>query len=60
MAGGLVQDVRRANHEGTPTFLAELAATNEQARGADPARFLDLSFTEALDREGLEQRLYGR
>jgi NitT/TauT family transport system substrate-binding protein len=56
----LVQDVPRATYEGTRTVLAEVAATNDQARSADPARFLDLSFIEALDREGLEQRLYGR
>ena len=56
----LVQDVPRANYEGIRTILAEIAATNEQARGADPTRFLDLSFIEALDREGLEQKLYGR
>jgi NitT/TauT family transport system substrate-binding protein len=57
---GLVQNVPRANYEGTRTVLAEIAGTNEQARGANPARFLDLSFVEALDREGLEQKLYGR
>ncbi|HEY7064459.1 MAG TPA: ABC transporter substrate-binding protein [Chloroflexota bacterium] len=59
-AGQLVQDVPRANYAGTQTILNELAATNEAARGADPARFLDLSFTAALDREGLEAKLYGR
>jgi len=59
-AGQLVQDAPRANYAGTQTILNELAATNEQARGADPARFLDLSFVEALDREGLEAKLYGR
>jgi ABC-type nitrate/sulfonate/bicarbonate transport system substrate-binding protein len=59
-AGQLVQDVPRANYAGTRTILNELAATNEQARGADPARFLDLTFAEALDREGLEAKLYGR
>jgi NitT/TauT family transport system substrate-binding protein len=59
-AGQLVQDVPRANYAGTQTILNELAAANEQARGADPTRFLDLSFAEALDREGLEAKLYGR
>ena len=56
----LVQDVPRADYEGTRTVLAELALTNPAARDADPARFLDLSFLEALDREGLEGRLYRR
>ena len=59
-AGQLVQDVPRATYAGTQTILNELAATNEQARGADPTQFLDQSFTEALDREGLEAKLYGR
>lgn len=59
-AGRLVQDVPRATYAGTRTVLEELAAQRPEARGADPARFLDLSFTEALDREGLEARLYGR
>ena len=59
-AGRLVQDVPRANYEGTRTVLEELAAQTPQARGADPTRFLDQSFTEVLDREGLEAKLYGR
>jgi hypothetical protein len=59
-AGQLVQDIPRANYAGTQTILNELAATSDQARGADPTRFLDLSFAEALDREGLEAKLYGR
>src|SRR5262249_17272335 len=57
--GRLVQDAPRANLDGTRTVLAELAATNEQARGADPARFLDLSFVEALTRQGLERAPFG-
>ena len=59
-AGRLVQRVPRATYEGTRTLLEELAAQYDQARGADPARFLDTSFVEALDREGIEERLYGR
>src|SRR5262249_39673077 len=51
-AGRLVQDVPRANHEGARTVLGELAATNERARDADPAQFLDLRFLDALDRGG--------
>jgi NitT/TauT family transport system substrate-binding protein len=56
----LVQDVPRAYLEGTRTILAELAATTPGAQDADPTRFLDTSFQETLDREGLEARLYGR
>jgi NitT/TauT family transport system substrate-binding protein len=59
-AGRLVQNVPRATYEGTRTLLEELATQYDQARGADPARFLDLSFLEGLDREGLEARLWGR
>jgi NitT/TauT family transport system substrate-binding protein len=56
----LVQDVPRAYLEGTRTILAELAATTPGAQDAAPAQFLDTSFQEALDREGLEAQLYGR
>lgn len=56
----LVQDVPRAYLEGTRTILAELAPTTPGAQDADPAQFLDTSFQEALDHEGLEAQLYGR
>ena len=59
-AGRLVQNVPRATYEGTRNLLEELAAQYDQARDADPTRFLDTSFVDALDREGIEERLYGR
>ncbi|HEY7064527.1 MAG TPA: ABC transporter substrate-binding protein [Chloroflexota bacterium] len=49
-AGRLVQDVPRATYAGTRTLLADLAAQYDQAREVDPARFLDVSFVEALER----------
>jgi NitT/TauT family transport system substrate-binding protein len=59
-AGRLLQNVPRASYEGTRNLLEELATQYDQARGADPARFLDTSFVEALEREGIEERLYGK
>lgn len=56
----LVQDAPRVYPEGTRTLLAELAATNPAATSADPLQFLDTSFQEQFDNEGLEAKLYGR
>jgi ABC-type nitrate/sulfonate/bicarbonate transport system substrate-binding protein len=59
-AGRLVQDVPRATAAGARTVLREVAGADPQARDVEPTRFLDLSFADALDREGLPARLWGR
>lgn len=45
--------------EGVELILAELAASNPAAAGADPERFVDTRVLRALEAEGLFERLYG-
>jgi NitT/TauT family transport system substrate-binding protein len=59
-AGRLVQDVPRATKAGARTVLREVTGADPQVQDVEPTRFLDLSFADALDREGLPARLWGR
>jgi ABC-type nitrate/sulfonate/bicarbonate transport system substrate-binding protein len=50
----------QVSRKGIATILAELAGKDPKARQAKPEDFLDTRFLEAMEKEGLFQRLRGR
>ncbi len=45
---------------GMEQVIAEVAATNDKAKGARPEQFIDMTFVKELDNSGFFKRLYGK
>ena len=55
-----LESIPYVSRKGMETILAELAATDPQAKQAKPEDFMDMRFINELEREGFFKKLWGK
>ena len=55
-----LESIPYVRRKGMETILAELAATDPQAKQAKPEDFMDMRFINELEREGFFKKLWGK